>query len=293
MIIADIFFRLRTTFRNDHTDIAGSRQSLEKIAQIVPNLYYDIRRKEVRFEKFDAEWLLPKGATHHVILYLHGGGYISGSHRTHRSMVSKICKNGNFNALVVNYRLAPENPYPAAMEDAIEAYNFLLKEGYSNDEIIVAGDSAGGGLSIALMYYLRDHQQKLPKAAILICPWTDLTMTGASLDINTKDPFLTRETLEFMAQNYTRDENRMTAYISPFYGDVSGLPPVYIQAGSTDPLADDAVRLHEKILAAGGESRLDVYPGMFHVWQAFYIFLKEGRKALKSIASFARTEFDR
>lgn len=293
MLIADIFFKLRTTFRNDHTDIEGSRRSLEKIAGLIPNLYCNILRKEVQFEKFDAEWLLPKGATHHVILYLHGGGYISGSHRTHRSMVSKICESGNFNALVVNYRLAPENPYPAALEDALEAYDFLLKEGYSNDQIIVAGDSAGGGLSMALMYHLRDHQQKLPKAAVLICPWTDLKMSGKSIDINIKDPFLTRKTLEFMAQNYTQGQDRNISYISPFYGDITELPSIYIQAGATDPLVDDAVRLHDKIIAAGGKSRLDVYPGMFHVWQAFYIFLGEGKKALKDIASFARTEFDK
>lgn len=292
MLIASIFSQIRKIFRNDHTDIEGSRASLERVAAIVPNFYCNTTFRQVKFEKSEAEWILPKNASSQVILYLHGGGYISGSHRTHRAMVNKICHYANISALVLNYRLAPEHPYPAALEDAITAYEYLLKEGYRADQIVVGGDSAGGGLTMALLYHLREQGLTLPKAAVLICPWTDLNITGDSVDKNTDDPFLTRDALEFMAKNYTQGQNKEDAYISPLYGRPHGLPPVYIQAGATDPLVDDALRLHEKIIAAGGKSRLDVYPGMFHVWQAFYIFLKDGKKALKSIADFIRTESD-
>lgn len=293
MLIADIFSQLRKLFRSDHTDIEGSRASLERVAAIVPNFYCNTTFKQVEFEKSEAEWIIPKNASSQVILYLHGGGYISGSHRTHRAMVNKICHYANIRALVLNYRLAPEHPYPAALEDAVTAYEYLLKEGYSPEQIVVGGDSAGGGLTMALLYHLREHQLTLPKAAVLICPWTDLNMTGKSVDLNTDDPFLTRDALEFMAQNYTQGQNKEDVYISPLYGQFHGLPPICIQAGATDPLVDDAVRLHDKITEAGGRSQLDIYPDMFHVWQAFYIFLKDGQRALKSIGEFIRTELNR
>ena len=270
-----------------------NRKSLEDAAKLLPNFYWNIQHQIISIDGLEAEWILPKNATNDVLLYFHGGGYSSGSHRTHRPMVSRICKKGNFKGLVVNYRKAPENPYPTALEDAVKAYQFLLKEGYSPKKIVLAGDSAGGGLCLALMYALRDQKTSQPKAAALLCPWTDLAITGKSVDINEKhDPFLGRIKLDNLSKIYRNGQDPLLPSISPLYGGTIGLPPIYFQAGSHDPILDDAIRMHEKILVDGGVSYLDIYPKMFHVWQAFYIFLSEGKDAINKLANFLRKELD-
>ena len=293
MIISEIVYELRKYFKSGFDNVEKNRKFLETLSAFAPDFHFKVKKEVIQFENFDAEWLKIKNATHHVILYLHGGGYTSGSANTHRSLVSEICEKGNFNALIPNYRLAPENPYPCGFKDAVSSYNYLLENGYAPHQIIIAGDSAGGGLTMALLYYLKDHQQPLPKAAILICPWTDLKNTGKSIQKENNDPFINTKAMDFIAHIYVNNNEKVShPYISPLYGNVKNLPPIYIQAGGKDPIRDDAIRLHQKIIEYGGKSKLEVFPGMFHVWHAFYFFLPDGRKALNSIATFARYQFD-
>lgn len=293
MPFTKFFLLARNLFKSDYTDISKSRKSLERAARLVPTNYKDFQISKVQFETFDGEWIIPNQSKNRVILYLHGGGYLIGSTKTHRPMVSRIASESESKALLINYRLAPENPYPAALEDAVSAYQYLLKEGYTPEQIIIAGDSAGGGLSVSLLYYLKDHQLPLPKTAVLLCPWTDLELTGPSIEKNSKyDPVLSRDHMEFMRSNYAGKEDFKQPYISPLYGDVQGLPPIYIQTGTIDPIYDDSVRLHEKILASGGNSILDIYPGKFHVWQAFYTFIREGKKAISEIAKYIKNQYN-
>lgn len=294
MLPVELVIQLKRLFSKENATVEENRKSLEDAAKILPNFYFNIQHRLISLEDFEAEWILPKNASNDVLLYLHGGGYVSGSHRTHRPMVSRICKKGGFKGFVVNYRKAPENPYPAALEDAFQAYKYLLKEGYSSKNIVLAGDSAGGGLALSLLYYLREQNQSLPKAAALLCPWTDLAITGKSVDRNEKhDPFLSRKKLENLSSHYRNGQDPLDPLISPLYGSTKSLPPIYIQAGSNDTILDDATRMYEKILAEGGISYLENYPKMFHVWQALYIFLSEGKDAINKIASFLRSELDK
>lgn len=293
MLPVEFVVQLRRLFSKENSTVEESRKALEDAAKILPNFYFNIQHQRVSLDGFEAEWILPKKASNDVLLYLHGGGYVSGSHRTHRPMVSRICKIGGFKGFVINYRKAPENPYPAALEDAHQAYLHLLKEGYSPKNIVIAGDSAGGGLALALLYYLRDQKIELPKAAALLCPWTDLAITGASVDRNEKnDPYLGRKKIEELRNHYLNGQDSLNPFVSPLYGSTLGLPPIYFQAGSKDTIADDAIRMHEKILAEGGISYLDNYPDMFHVWQAFYIFLSEGKDAINKLSEFLRNQLD-
>ncbi|HUH73151.1 MAG TPA: alpha/beta hydrolase [Chitinophagales bacterium] len=294
MFPVEFVVQLRRLFSKENATIEENRKALESAAKILPNFYFNIQHQVVSLDTFEAEWILPKNACNKVLLYLHGGGYSSGSHRTHRPMVSRICKKGGFKGFVINYRKSPENPYPAALEDAHKAYLYLMNEGYTPKNIVIAGDSAGGGLALALLYYLRDHQIDLPKAAALLCPWTDLAITGESVNKNEKfDPYLNRKKIEALRDVYLNGENPLQPYVSPLYGSTIGLPPIYFQAGSNDTIVDDAIRMHEKILKEGGISYLDNYPKMFHVWQAFYIFLSEGRTAIHKISVFLRQELDK
>ncbi len=294
MQVADILAKFKGVFRSNTGSIQDYRNFLDNISRFSPTFNFNVKRKMVKVKTFSAELHQPKNGSHHMMLYLHGGGYAGGSHKTHRSLVSEICANGNFSALVPNYRLAPEDPFPAALEDALSSYQYLLRRGYRPEEIIVAGDSAGGGLTMALLYHLKDNQMPLPKAAVLICPWTDLKCTGQSLETNKDDIFVSKKGLRAMVKCYVSKEySTDNPYISPLYGDPSNLPPILIHVGGKDPICDDGIRMHKKITEVGGASSLEIYPEMFHVWHAFHLFLPDGKKAVKAVAKFAREEFER
>lgn len=287
-----IIEKIRLRSKSDYRDIDTGRKRLESAAGLVPNLHFSTRFSVTKVNECLAEWITPPLSSDNVILYLHGGAYVQGSHRTHRSMVTYLCNKGHFKALVLNYRLAPEHPHPAALEDAIAAYNYLLGEGYAPYKIAIAGDSAGGGLALALLMYLRDHQHPLPAAAVLFCPWTDLKMTGESVSANAKyDPLLSKEALSYMAGMYSNGQDLEHPYISPLYGEPGGLPPVLIQVAAKDPVLDDGIRVHERIHAAAGNAQLVNFQGMFHVWQAFWIFIPQGRTALSQAATFLNEHF--
>ncbi len=224
-----------------------------------------------------------------VILYLHGGGYCVGSPRTHRDFAWRLSAASAARVLLPDYRRAPEHPFPTAVDDAVAAYRWLLVEGIDPAHLVIAGDSAGGGLALAALVRLRDEGERLPAAAALLSPWVDLALTGNSLQSKAaEDPVLSPAQLQEFAELYLGDADPRTPLASPLYADLAGLPPLLIQAGGAEILLDDAVRLAERAEAAGVEVTLDVWPEMIHVWQGFAGFLPEGQTAVTKLGAFIR-----
>ena len=222
-----------------------------------------------------------------VLLYLHGGGYFAGSPTGYRDMTARISRACGMKALVLDYRLAPEHPFPAAVEDAVAAYRWLLGEGYSPEKIAIAGDSAGGGLTIATLVSLRDHGDPLPGVAVCISPWTDLEATGETYTtLNGTDPFLNTEWIREVAKFYIGTGDPRDPLISPVHASLDGLPPLLIQVGSDEILLSDSTRLADNSRQAGVEVQLDEWEGMWHVWHLFAGRMPEGRRAVEEIGAF-------
>jgi epsilon-lactone hydrolase len=250
----------------------------------------EIRCEPLRIGHFEAEWVIPPESTDsRVLLYLHGGGYVMGSINTHREMVSRICRAGATRGLIPAYRLAPEHPYPAALEDAVSAYQWLLAEGWNPRRMLVAGDSAGGGLAIATLMTLREKGYPLPAACVCISPWVDLEGSGESMTTRASvDPIVQREGILFMAETYLGGADPRTPLAAPLYADLKGLPPMLIQVGTSEILLDDAKRLAAHAKEAGVEVVLETWDEMFHIWHFFASLLPEGREAIDHIGQFIR-----
>lgn len=237
-----------------------------------------------------AEWIRPHGAGQDcVILYLHGGGYTMGSCNTHRSLASWISAVSQVPALLIDYRLAPENPYPAALDDTIKAFHYLLDQGIRPEKIVIGGDSAGGGLAVAGTLFLRDKKEKLPGGIICISPWADLTMSGETMTTCSKtDPFITRKTSILHASWYVGEYDPKLLLISPIFADLSGFPPIFIQVGEYEVLQSDAVRLSKTASQAGVDVTLEIWDGMWHVWHMLVGCMPESRRAIDKIGVFIR-----
>jgi acetyl esterase/lipase len=219
-----------------------------------------------------AEWLTPDGVGRTaVVLYLHGGGYCGGSLNSHRDLAARIGIASGCAVATLDYRLAPEDPFPAAVTDAVAAYHQLLADGVAPSRIAVAGDSAGGGLVMALLLALRAEGSPSPAAAVCLSPWVDLTQSGASYqELVDRDPMLSKEDLDVLANYYLAGTDPRTELASPLFADdLSGLPPLLIEVGEHEVLLDDATRLAERASAAGNDVTLTVWPEMIHVFQAF------------------------
>src|SRR5215471_17127587 len=223
------------------------------------------------------------------VLFLHGGGFISGSPALYRHVTWRIATTTHARVLAVDYRLAPEHPFPAALEDAAAAYQWLLDQGADARRVAVMGDSAGGGLVFSLMLRLRDEGSPLPGAAVALSPWTDLALTGSSLKLNAHaDPLLNAEDPPQFVEDYLAGVDPRTPYASPLYGNPAGLPPTIIQVGSDEVLRDDAVRMADRMRAAGCQVELEIWPRMPHVWHVFVPLIPEARRAIERIGSFIR-----
>jgi acetyl esterase/lipase len=235
-----------------------------------------------------AEWVsVPQARDEAVILYLHGGCYGMGSVETHRELMTRIAIASSMKLIGINYRLAPANPFPAAVEDAAAAYRWLLEQGMQR--IVIAGDSAGAGLELAMTLKMRDEAVPIPAAIACISPWVDLALTGDSMESRAaEDPIVSHGMLSGWAKLYLGNNDLRTPLASPLYADLRGLPPLLIQVGSAEVLLDDATRLSEKASAAGVEARLEVWPEMIHVWHSFAAVLAEGREAIAGIGRFLR-----
>jgi acetyl esterase/lipase len=241
------------------------------------------------------EWVTPQygGTPPQALLYFHGGGYFTGSARAHRPITASLAKAG-FSVFAPEYRLAPEHPYPAAVDDAEAAWNGLVASGHVPGSIAVAGDSAGGGLALALMIRLRDKGRALPAAAALFSPWTDLAVTGDSLISNARrDALFGAYGVRTAAAWYLNGAEPRCPEASPLYAALAGLPPLFIEVGEREILRDDSTRLAARAAAEGVSTTLNVWPVVPHVWQIACAFLPEGRRSLERTAAFLRGASER
>lgn len=260
----------------ENADIEKHRQSQNHFGALLGNskdvLIEDvsIRDHPSAGEILQGEWVYVNRAhmKKYVILYCHGGGYSTGSRVYARTLTTKLAMSTSMDVLSFDYRLAPEHPYPAATEDAMKVWNYLMLLGYGARDVILAGDSAGGNLALSLALQLKAQKRLLPRGLILMSPWTDLTASGQSHETKAAiDPVLNAGYLAEMTGNYAAKEKLNDPFISPLFGDYEGFPPVYIQVGENEVLLDDAVMLYRKLLHANVSVRLDRFPGMWHVFQ--------------------------
>jgi monoterpene epsilon-lactone hydrolase len=236
----------------------------------------------------------PRALPARHVLYLHGGGYVMGSPEHYGDFLWRISRVASAHVVCPYYRLAPEHPFPAALDDAVAAYSWLLAQGAQPRGLVIMGDSAGGGLALATLLRLRDLGLPLPAAAVALSPWTDLAMSGASVQANADcDLILTPGRAAIFAGHYLAGADPRHAYASPLYGNVQGLPPILMQVGTDEILRDDSVRMAEKLRAAGAPVELEICDRMHHVWQLYARVLPEGRAAIARIGDFVEQELSR
>ncbi len=254
-------------------------------------LHTEIRMEHFKMELFEREDVQEERQYRHVILQLHGGGYYGRMHNVYRdTAVMYMEVSDGYDILTPDYRVAPEDPYPAALDDAVAAYTWLLEQGYTAERIIVAGDSAGGGLSLALTLYLKDHGMPMPGGIITMSAWTDLTKSGDSYQENfDRDPIFggSKHTLVYK-EGYYGDHDPMDPYISPVGGDYRGFPPMLMQVGSLEMLLDDTLSVSERARYAGVHIKTHVYTGMFHIFQMGFKLYPEAVDAWKEVGHFLR-----
>ncbi len=233
-----------------------------------------------------SEWIENPDSTAGTILYLHGGAYALGSVNTHRELIARLVISTRCKALAINYRRAPENPFPAALEDTLSAYQWLLSQGHDPSRIFIAGDSSGGGLAIAALLALRANDSPLPAGAFCLSPWLDLTLSGNTISKNARlDPLLSASILEVYASLYAGTSKATDPLISPLFADLRNLPPIHLQSGANEILLDDSVRFYEKARQAGVDVTLKIWPELFHVFQLFS-FLPETAESFKQVGIF-------
>ena len=269
---------------------AERRQRINEIGSTWP-VADDVRLEEVDLGGLPGEWsIVPGSDVSRVLMFFHGGGYCSGSIVSHRRMVTEAGRAARMRTLAVDYRLAPEHPYPASHEDAMTAWRFLRKQGIPARNIAVGGDSAGGNLTITLINRLRAAGDEQPACAWLSSPWTDLTMSGGSLEMKDQvDPLIHKAYLEELANAYAPAPiDRRDPLISPLFADLSGFPPTLIQVGSSETLLDDAVRFARAAGLADVNVTLQVWPHMIHAWAMWNAKLTAGREALEQAGEFMR-----
>ena len=275
---------------SDSLTTAERRAQYERAEKVFPTPP-DVKVERVNVPAAPAEWLRPPSAVPgRVVLYLHGGGYVIGSPRSHRHLAAAIASAAGASALLLDYRLAPEHPFPAAVEDATAAYRWLLDQAIAPERIVIAGDSAGGGLTVATLLALREARVPLPAGGVCISPWVDLTCSGASYATKAAaDPIVRRAGVEEMARAYLGATPPRTPLASPLFADLRGLPPLLIHVGSDEVLLDDAVQLAERAKAAGVDATLEIYDRMIHVWHWFLPMLDEAQTAVNAIGRFVRS----
>jgi epsilon-lactone hydrolase len=270
---------------------AERRERLDEVGSVWP-VADDIKCEAVDCDGVPGEWSIAPGSdASRVLLFFHGGGYCSGSIKSHRRMVTEAGRAMRIRTLAIDYRRAPEHPFPAQYEDALTAWRFLRRRGFATGHIVVGGDSAGGNLSLSLINRLRAANEPLPGCAWLVSPWTDLTMSGDTLATkDAVDPLIHKAYLEELADAYAPPPiDRRDPLISPLFGDLRGFPPMLIQVGSAETLIADATRLAEAAGIADVVVRLEIWPHMIHAWPVWNAALEDGRRALAAAGEFVRT----
>ena len=280
---------LRTRPAPATQDVIESRARFEKMGGFLGGAP-DAKCEKVDVDGVPAEWVsAPDVDASRAVLYLHGGGYAIGSINTHRRLAFDISAASGARVLLLDYRLAPEHPFPAAVDDAATAWRWLLKQGFANTKLAIAGDSAGGGLTIATLVNLRDRKLGLPACAVAISPWVDLEGVGTSMTARSEqDPMVQKAGLGWMADMYLAGKDARTPLAAPLHADLKRLPPVLVQVGTAETLLDDATRIAERLHSAGGEVKLSVWPNMLHVFPMFAPILSEGRDGCVEVGQFIK-----
>lgn len=285
-----LHFRLKKKSWDFNTSIPRFRADCEKIAKILGKVPEGIDVSPATVAGLPAEWIRPVGVENDkVILYIHGGGFVSGSCLDHRMHVAKFVNGTGISALLFEYRLAPEHPYPAALEDSVSAYRRLLAEGVLPSRIVIAGESAGGTLCLALLLALRDQEIPLPAAAVALSPLTDFKFTGESHRTRARVCLSPPGMNMVCGKYYVGDNDPCLPWISPLYGDLHGLPPLLIYTGDDETLRDDSTRFAEKAKAAGVKITMKIERGMIHCYPLLPPFIPEARQAMAEICTFIKT----
>jgi epsilon-lactone hydrolase len=280
--------RNRISFVDESTSIPRLREMIEKGAEAFGKLPEELKVEQVWIDKLNGEWITgPEGVSRKAILYLHGGGLVVGSARAHRGVVAKFVKGSKIPALVIDYGLAPEKPFPYGLNDCVAAYDYLLSKGISADHIVIAGDSGGGNLVLAALLALKEQKKPLPAGAVALSPWTDLTNSGESWQTNVNRDKLTWENSQnVFARYYVKDNDPKNPLISPFFGDLSGLPPLRIYAGGHELMLSDSTRFAAKAKTAGVDVTCTIGEGLFHCYPACAPLFPEATLAMKEICGF-------
>jgi len=270
--------------------LAQRRAGMEKLAFKAAD---DIASENVTAAGCAAEWVKAPGSqTGRAILYLHGGGYVMGSPNTHRSLAREIARAAQAVVLLVDYRLAPEHPCPAAVEDGVASYRWLLGQGFPPRQLAIAGDSAGGGLVVATLVSARDQDLPMPAAAVCISPWSDMTCSNESYKTRAEaDPLVGSGGIEDMARLYLQATEAKHPLASPNFASLRSLPPLLIHVGRDEVLLDDSIKLDQKAKADGVDSTLEIWEDMIHVWHAFHPMLPEGKQAITRVGEFLRQKW--
>jgi acetyl esterase/lipase len=275
----------------DDFDLAAARAAMAAMTAD-PQLPDGVEFQKTLAADVPVEWLaLPASDPTKTVLYLHGGGYVLGSIDTHKGLGSRIAEAAGTRVLMVEYRLAPETPFPGAVEDATTAYRFLLDQGVAPQQIVIGGDSAGGGLTLATLVSLKEQGQPLPGAAFALSPWVDLEGLGDSMQTRAEaDPMVQKEGLVRMGSLYLSGADPKTPLAAPLHADLSGLPPILIQVGTAETLLDDSIRIAERLRAAGVAVELQQYEDLIHVFQAFAPIVPESLEAIAKIGTFVKSQ---
>ena len=266
------------------------RQRIEEVGAVWPAAS-DIKFEEAGIAGLRGEWSIAPGSdASRVLLYFHGGGYCSGSILSHRRLVTEAGRASKTRTLAIEYRLAPEHPFPAALDDTLAAWNFLRQSGIAAEHIVVGGDSAGGGLTIALINRLRGAGEHTPGCAWLLSPWTDLTLSGSTLATkDAVDPIIHKAYLAELIEAYVpADVDRKDPRVSPLYADLAGFPPTLIQVGACETLLEDSTRFAAAAGSANVDVTLEIWPDMIHAWPMWNAHLEPGRRALARAGEFVR-----
>lgn len=290
------------------SDIAMAREAVAKrMSGIDP---HDIKAQRIAYDAFSENdplpevagqaeltmggvqclGLMPKGSSgDHIVLWLHGGGYVMGSSRSHKGLASQIAHHAGMSTVLPDYRLAPEHKFPAPLEDAVSVYQAVLGEGVKPQNVILAGDSAGGGLAVMTAMKLREEGVELPAGMLLLSPWVDMATSGWSIEAKAqRDPFVTRGSLQMRMQQYLGDKSMHDPAVDVLKADLRGLPPTMIQVGEAEILLSDSTSLAEKLGAAGVPVSLEIWPEMFHVFQARYKMLDHAGQAVERLGAWAK-----
>lgn len=271
------------------TSIDGFREQCEKGAARFGKLPAGIDVRKDVVGGVPAEWLEPAGASDEkLIFYVHGGGYVSGSCSDHRNIVAKIAATTGIRILIYEYRLAPEFPYPYAVNDSVAAYHEVLERGFRPDSIVVMGESAGGGLALALLLALKQKKISFPKAAVVVSPWADLSCSGRSYQTKNRLSPAPLDSWLVFSRHYAGEQDVHDPLISPLFGDLKGLPPIFINSGESDELFDDGKAFYEKAKAAGVDVTFRAGEGMLHCYPLLSPMFREAREAMDEIVGFIK-----